>query len=275
MSALAAMLTAPAALLSAGYDKKVIVWDCGSCRNARPHQQRVLAGHGAPVLQLAVGRAGEAATGDRDGCLLRWDVEAGAPLGRPVQAHAGHCTALAWWADGSSSSGGGGAAAAAAAGPPSTPLLLSGGQDGAVCLWDGRTRQRQAAVAAHAAPGGRGAVGSIHAGLGAPHTVVTAAADGAVKGLDARHGLQSAWSVPLPDFPYCAAAAPSGAALFVGCGDGSVLVLDATAGSAAYSLPAVGRGAAVRTLDVGDELLVAGCDDGSVTLYTVVAVAGC
>ena len=38
---------------------------------------------------------------------------------------------------------------------------------------------------------------------------------------------------------------------------------------------AVGRGAAVRTLDVGHQLLVAGCDDGSVALFAAVSVAGC
>lgn len=263
VAALAPVPAAPAALLSAGYDKRLIAWDCGSGRHARPCQQHVMAGHAAPVLQLAVGRDGAAASADRDGCLLRWDLQAGAPLGRPVQAHAGHCTALAWWAHGGNSG-----SSSAGAGP--APLLLSGGQDGAVCLWDGRTAARQAAVAAHADGVGRGAVGSLHAGLAAaPHIVVSTGADGAVRGLDARRALQPAWAIALPDFPYCAAAAPDGGLLFVGCGNGSVLAVDTAAGAAAYSLPTVGRGAAVRSLDVGADLLVAGCDDGSVALYAV------
>lgn len=252
VAALAPVPAAPTCLLSAGYDKSVLCWDV----SGRGRQQHVMAGHRAPVLQL-VAAGGSAASGDRDGCLARWDVAAGKAVGGLVQAHAGHCTALAWWGGSGSSEGGSGSSREGGSGSTEAPLLLSGGQDGAVKLWDARCRQ-QAAVAAHASPKGCGAVGSIVCMGG---LVLTAGADGTMRGLTS--SLQLAWEpVKLPDFPYCAASC--GAMLFVGCGDGSIVAIDAPRGSLCWSVRAAGS--AVRTLDASGGLLIAGCDDGSVLL---------
>ncbi|KAL4422914.1 hypothetical protein ABPG75_009111 [Micractinium tetrahymenae] len=259
------------ALVSASYDKRLLVWHCGSStsigaggsrgggRAGTAHQQLALAGHRAPVLQLHVAPGGLAASGDRDGALLRWDLTAGSALGPPLPAHKGHCTALEWWDAGhgcsSSSSNSCG------------PLLLSGGQDGCVRLWDWRQAAALAQAAAHAGPVGSGAVGSLAAGLpgGAAHLVASAGADCMLRGLDSRRGLATAWSSQLPNFPYSMTMA--GTLLLLGCGDGSVTAVDAASGERRWVLAVAGS--AVRTLhaDPGGGQLVAGCDDGSVAVY--------
>lgn len=256
-------------LVSASYDKRLLVWHCGGSgvggsggsrarsQASTVHQQLALAGHRAPVLHLRTAPGGLAASGDRDGAVLRWDLAAGAALGQPLPAHKGHCTALAWWTadDGCSAHVG-------TAGSDSH-LLLSGGQDGCVRLWDCRQAAALAQAAAHVGPAGRGAVGSLAAGLpgGAAPLVASAGADCMLRGLDSRCGLAPAWSIRLPDFPYAMCAA--GALLLVGCSDGSVIAVEAASGEQRWVM-AVGR-SAVRTLHAHatSGQLVAGCDDGS------------
>lgn len=258
VAALAPVPAAPSCLLSAGYDKRLLCWDC----SGRGKRQQALEGHRAPVLQLAAAGAW-AASGDRDGGLVCWDLAAGKPVGGLLQAHTGHCTALEWWDGGSSS----GAGSSSDGGGSEPRLLLSGGQDGAVKLWDARTGE-QAAMAAHARPAGRGAVGSI-VPLG--HLLLTAGADCTVHGWDSRRSLQPAWeALQLPDFPYCAASC--GSTLFVGCGDGSIAAVDAASGRLLYTLRAAA--AAVRTLAASADLLIAGCDDGSAVLFEAAELAG-
>lgn len=250
IAALAPVPAAPSCLISAGYDKRLLCWDC----SAGGRLQQALEGHRAPVLQLAAA-GGAAASGDRDGCIARWSIGAGKALGKLVQAHDGHCTALTWLRDGSSSG------REASSTSPDAHLLLSGGQDGAVKVWDAKTGQQRAAMAAHAGPSGRGAVGSI-TGMG--HLVLTCGADGTVHGLEARAGLQPAWQpLQLPGFPYCAASC--GSTLFVGCGNGEIAGVDAATGHMQWSVRAAAS--AVRTLAASENLLVAGCDDGSVVLF--------
>lgn len=249
---------AAAAFVSASYDKRLITWCCPGGSGGKARHQQVLAGHRAPVLQLQVA-GGCAASGDRDGALLRWDLAAGAAVGGPLQAHTEHCTALAWWHVGSS---GGSADEISSRGN----LLLSGGQDGCVRLWDFRAGRQVAQQAAHAGPAGKGAVGSMSAGPpSAPNLVVTAGADRAVRGLEARRNLEPVWSQELPDFPYSQARSTS--AVLLGCGDGTVVALEAADGSRRFALAA--SASAVRTLHAGPTCFVAGCDDGSAMVYSL------
>lgn len=100
--------------------------------------------------------------------------------------------------------------------------------------------------------------------------MVTAGADGAVSVLDPRRGLAARSTTRLTDFPYALAAA--GGLAFVGCGDGSVHVIDLGAGVTLYALGA-GR-AAVRTIDVvAGRWLVCGGDDGAAVSYDFGAAA--
>jgi WD40 repeat protein len=92
-----------------------------------------------------------------------WDLESGSSSWGVAAAHQGHITALAWSA----------AAAAAAAGAAahgqghdssSSSCVISGGQDGVVRVWDGRSGRCIAERAVHVDKKGKGAVGNITTG---------------------------------------------------------------------------------------------------------------
>ncbi|WIA41200.1 hypothetical protein OEZ86_004815 [Tetradesmus obliquus] len=244
------------------YDKTVKVWDVS---DSRAKQQAVLQGHTGPVLEMAVHPAGSCiVTGDRKGGLMCWDLEAGSSSWGVAAAHQGHITALAW-----------STAAAAAANTPEQHLarnsssccVISGGQDGVVRVWDGRTGSCSAEQAVHADKQGKGAVGNIVTGLGSSgNLVVTAGADMTLRILDAAQAYKPIHTVQLTDFPYSLTAAGADIVL-CGCGDGSVHVVDVEAGAELYALGA-GR-AAVRAMEVspGTGMLVCAGDDGCVVCY--------
>ena len=73
-------------------------------------------------MQLAVGEAGQAASGDRGGSIIWWDARQGAAKLHIKDAHKGHVTAMCI---------------------PAFPVFggwdcLSGGQDGVLAAWDTR-----------------------------------------------------------------------------------------------------------------------------------------
>lgn len=253
--------------LSTSYDKTVRLWDAtsGSCL-------AVLSAHKAPVLQLCTtsgsssspAGAAAAASGDRSGDVLVWDLAAGKPSRSFAGAHSGHITALAWVGFTAGSSGAGGSDAHA----PLSSMLFSGGQDGCLRLWDCRARCPAAQVQAHSKPSGKGAVGSIRPLLPGADTgglVVTAGADGRVRAFDTQRGLQQAWEAQLKDFPYSMATAAGGRLVLVGCGDGSLWVMERATGQVLYALGA--STAAVRTLHAAQQQLVVGGDDGTAVVY--------
>lgn len=73
-------------------------------------------------------------------------------------------------------------------------------------------------------------------------------------------------NIQLTDFPYSLAAA--GGLAFCGCGAGSLQVVDLEGGQVLYALGA--NKGAVRTIDVSDEVLLCGGDDGTVITYSFV-----
>ncbi len=94
-------------------------------------------------------------TGDRSGTVMVWDLTAGAASWSAHKAHAGHVTALGWL---QRSKDGGHA-------QHSSDMLLTGGQDGALKVWDGRGGNCVATVPnLHNNDRGKGAVGNITAG---------------------------------------------------------------------------------------------------------------
>lgn len=262
-AARAAAAAGPVLAASCSYDQTVKVWDVSG---SRAKQQAVLQGHTGPVLEMAVHPAGTCiATGDRKGGLMCWDLEAGSSSWGVAAAHQGHITALAWST----------AAAAAAANTPEQQLgcssssccVISGGQDGVVRVWDGRTGSCSAEQTVHADKKGKGAVGNIVTGLGSSgNLVVTAGADMTLRILDAAQSYKLIHTVQLTDFPYSLTAAGADLVL-CGCGDGSVHVVDVEAGAVLYALGA-GR-AAVRAMEVspGTDMLVCAGDDGCVVCY--------
>jgi hypothetical protein len=98
--------------------------------------------------------------GDRKGSLMCWDLDCGSSSWGAAAAHQGHITALAWSTAAAAASG----ASAQAAGDNSSCCLISGGQDGVVRVWAGRTGRCVAEQAVHVDKKGKGAVGNILTG---------------------------------------------------------------------------------------------------------------
>ncbi|GFR45674.1 hypothetical protein Agub_g7088, partial [Astrephomene gubernaculifera] len=241
-------------VVSASYDKTLRLWQLG----ARPHEMGCLQGHEAPVLEMQVAADGRIISGDRSGHVLLWDTSSGSGSGvgwRMKNVHAGHITALAWWEEGGAGGGGGGLGG----------CFVSGGQDGAVRVWDPRAKSNVVKVQLHVNEQGHGAVGDIIAGgPAASHMLLTAGADGTARTLDPRMGFALASTVRLTNFPYSMVAAGGVAA--VGCGDGSVHFIDIQSGRTLYALGA--NRAAVRCMEACYDKLICSGDDGKALLYT-------
>lgn len=119
-------------------------------------------------------------------------------------------------------------------------------------------------MAAHVNTKGKGAVGDIiSAGSASDNCVVTAGADGTVKAFDFRSALHPVSETKLSDFPYCMAVV--GGLALVGCGDGSLLVIEISSGQTLYGVGANKH--AVRGIYAAIDKLVCLGDDGSTYVY--------
>jgi WD40 repeat protein len=200
----------------------------------------------------AAGGVVSAASGDRDGAAVIWDVGARAPVAT-LKGHKGHLTALAWLPDD------GGADA-----PPS--VLLTGAQDGHLRAWDVRSGRCVANVPAHTSEAGAGAIGDIAlASAGGATLVVSSGADKAVCVLDPAAGFAVRHRLAQhKDFIYSLHTA--GALAFSGAGDGMLLAHDVGAGRPLWGLGA--NEAAVRCVAaLNGRYLVAAGDDGKAIVY--------
>lgn len=99
------------------------------------------------------------AAGDRTGDLMCWDLGSGSSSWGVSAAHQGHVTALTWQRSALQQQQQHVGAVAS-----SSSCVLSGGQDGCVRVWDGRSGDCVAANAVHVDKKGKGAVGNINAG---------------------------------------------------------------------------------------------------------------
>lgn len=81
--------------------------------------------------------------------------------------------------------------------------------------------------------------------------------------LDTREGLAEIVRFQLTDFPYSLCVV--GTTALVGCGDGSLHVIDVAAGQRRYALGA--NQAAVRYMAASEGTLIAAGDDGNVLVY--------
>ena len=180
--------------------------------------------------------------------MMLWDTVTGSASLRWDALHSGHTTA-----------------AAMVRGDGEGNVAISGGQDGAVCMVDARVWQDPVCVrGVHVTDKGHGAVGAIKQGAGGVGGyVVTAGADGTVRVLDLRESLGEVVRVLLTDFPYDLCVV--GGHALVGCGDGSLHVVEVGAGKRLYALGA--NRAAVRVAMASGGQLVAAGDDGTAMLY--------
>ncbi|MPY32351.1 hypothetical protein FNH09_14035, partial [Streptomyces adustus] len=148
-------------LVSAGTDGLLNLWDVESgARRGLP-----LAGHVGGVNALACTTVGERpavlSCGD-DGSLRSWDLATGLPLAPPVQAHQGWATALSCTMT-----------------DDGVPLAVTGGQDGAVRLWDLSDPQH---IRGYGDPlPAVGGVNALACGAGPDGPLVVSADDGAVR----------------------------------------------------------------------------------------------
>lgn len=231
---------------SASYDKSIRLWDVSTPRG---RESSVLKGHAAPVMELGSSESGRMASGDRSGHLIIWDLTSATASWRNDKVHGGHITSLAWFDESDPTCGG---------------LVLSGGQDGHLRVWDPRSKGCVAEQPLHMNERGVGALGDILAGgPAAAGMVVTAGADGTVRILDPHKSFALCSTVKLTNFPYSLSAA--GGLALVGCGDGSLHVVDIVQGSTLYAIGA--NKAAVRTIDACANKLLCSGDDGNVVMW--------
>ena len=92
-----------------------------------------------------------------------------------------------------------------------------------------------------------------------------AGADCTLRGFDLHKGLQQTFCLQLPDFPYSLAGGSSShgssATAVCGCGNGSLVAVNAEQGALAWTL--AGSAAAPRALHVGNNMLFSAGDDGA------------
>lgn len=116
-------------------------------------------------IQLLVAHAGNflnATAGDRKGSLMCWDVNTASSGWGVKGGHAGHTTALAWQPQEQPHQ----QEQEQPMSQSSSALALSGGQDGCLKVWDGRSGSCVARQPLHVDAQGKGAVGSIVTGGG-------------------------------------------------------------------------------------------------------------
>ena len=253
------------ALASAGYDKTVRIWPVATARGVRgtaagagAGNELVLKGtHRAPILCLDVStwNPDRLASGDRGGAVAVWDINRPRPLLHLDGLHAssvkggGHTTSLLF---------------TSGPDPAQDPeALVTGGQDGAINVIDVREGCVVARAERHTTPKGRGAVSFLC--RSGQETVVSAGADGSVQCTDLRYDLAPVWEARLSDFPYECKVRDG--LVWVGCGDGRLVVYDVRDGNPLFGLGA--NEAAVRFVEVGGTRLVAAGDDGRVLVYAV------
>eukprot|EP00878_Enallax_costatus_P028467 GHUV01030751.1.p2 GENE.GHUV01030751.1~~GHUV01030751.1.p2 ORF type:complete len:127 (-),score=39.95 GHUV01030751.1:218-598(-) len=97
-------------------------------------------------------------TGDRKGNIMCWDLGSGSSSWGVSAAHEGHITALTWQHSASRQQ------LQQQQDTAGSNCVISGGQDGCVRVWDGRSGDFVAEQAVHVDKRGKGAVGNIIAG---------------------------------------------------------------------------------------------------------------
>ncbi|OWZ17658.1 hypothetical protein PHMEG_0008369 [Phytophthora megakarya] len=237
-------------VLSAGYDKMVRLWNVGRRASSREREVNFIKASTAPILDVSLLSGGQQAVcGDRDGGVQVIDLQTNKVLRKYANAHRGHTTSVL----GSQSE-------------ESTDSCYSGGQDGAVKVWDSRQKGATFSLEIHIDPrsGKAGAVGFLREPTDDSNVLITGGADGVINVLDKRqsYGVVHSFTEHM-DFIYSMHVRNQ--LCFSGAGNGMLHVHDWKTGKLLYGLGA--NQAAVRAIATPTNYLVAAGDDGSVIMY--------
>ncbi|KAG7381312.1 hypothetical protein PHYPSEUDO_006198 [Phytophthora pseudosyringae] len=238
-------------VVSAGYDKMLRLWNVSRRASSRQREVSVVKAGTAPILDVALLFGGQRAVcGDRDGGVQLIDLQASKVLCKHANAHRGHATSVL----GSQSE------------ESADCCFFSGGQDGAVKVWDSRRKEAMFSLELHIDPrsGKAGAVGFLREPADDPNVLITAGADGVINVLDKRqsYGVLHSFTEHL-DFIYSLHLRSQ--LCFSGAGNGMLHVHNWKTGKLLYGLGA--NQAAVRAIAASGNQLVAAGDDGGVIMY--------
>ncbi|POM68304.1 Hypothetical protein PHPALM_15554 [Phytophthora palmivora] len=240
-------------VLSAGYDKMVRLWNVGRRASSREREISGIKAGTAPILDVSMLSDGQQAVcGDRDGGVQMIDLQANKVVRKYSNAHRGHTTSVLGSQNKDADSTG--------------FCFFSGGQDGAVKVWDSRQKGATFSLDIHIDPrsGKAGAVGFLREPANDRNVLITGGADGVINVLDKRqsYGVMYSFTEHL-DFIYSMHV--SNQLCFSGAGNGMLHVHDWKTGKLLYGLGA--NQAAVRAIVTSANHLVAAGDDGSVIMY--------
>jgi WD40 repeat protein len=230
-------------LASAGEDQAIGLWEVATGKDLTPaggHREAVSAVVLLPGDEIVV-------TASSDRTVRLWEAATGKEL-RRLEGHETGVTALAV--------------------APGGKRLASGGGDGAVCVWDAVTGKRLHDFKAHkqevqalAFSADGKALVSWSRGR-TIHVWDVAAAKG--RQLDAQFSVDV-----MPLDHVCAAVAPDGKRVFVGCDDGRVRVCETAAGKQVRSIEAHAKPVSALAVSRDGKILASGSYDDHVRLWEV------
>ena len=232
--------------ITSSYDKTIRIWDVSAGRKRKAREMGVAKCHSAPVLLLRANNSHALVSGCRGGNVSITDTATLKQVWGQTIAHEGHVTALEWLDEN---------------------CMMSGGQDGCICLWDRRCPTKLGTVPSHKHNTGTGAVGFL--GMVGSY-IVSAGADKVVKIHSLTNDFRVLFSQRTDDFVYSCFV--SGRQIFVGLGNGICIIFDVQKLSCLANFQANGSG--LRCIcNSGPSLFTAG-DDGKFAAFQAMSASG-
>lgn len=229
--------------ITSSYDKTIRIWDAEESSSDR--KLGVLRNHQAPVLVLRRDVDRRVASGCRGGKVSVSDFVALKEVWKKKDAHGGHVTSLEWL---------------------DPNVLVTGGQDGYIRLWDGRSPSSIQNLPSHRERRGSGAIGFLGT---SGDMLVSAGADGRVNVHSIKKDFGVLYCHRTDDFVYSALV--DGSNVFVGLGSGLCDLLDLKGLRRIQNFRA--HSAGVRYMGIVGKRLVTAGDDGNVAIFEAHSMA--